>query len=1039
MENHTPLQPKPKQNAEGSMGENSSMEGLSSDKSAIFSAGRPEIVARKKLQDGINNSPQVQQFRAMQQAANNSPQVKAAAQLQRIATAANAAAVQRKQREMEQGGGADSAQLKDKNTGLPSQLKAGIEQMSGMSMDNVKVHYNSSEPAQLQAHAFAQGENIHVAPGQEKHLGHEAWHVVQQKQGRVQPTTQMKGTVPINDDAGLEREADIKGAEAAIVGGEVLQNKTFTSSLSNPSAPAQRKVAQLVSGTKKIENIQNLKDPADEYPAIVAQINQKLPSIAEVDRERIGQKVGDTSEGLLENTKEFKKRMVKEANKLLEALNNYEGKRASTISQVEAWLTEEAGTNERNIQILAKFKALTPELKTKTFKAMNQKAYYDDFSKWKTFLSPDFNDLILGMRKATQEGASAAVKADAGEMNREGIVKAIIDTPGKISTSVGKLDAGKDANGKSQNLSKTTPELGALSGVAGVGTGAFGIYEAVDKLKDKNANAWTKTEAAAKGVNSGGAMVSGSWTFASSMDKIINQGKNSVAQSGIAGAVSGGLTAVTGTISLIKSSKEFISKDGKTKAEMLQGGLELGSQAAALGKSGADLGTSILKAAGTTTGATVAALGTASGALAVITGSIDMVVGGVQILRAALSTRDINKGEKAQAAITQGLTDTLTDVQAQLKIIPLDDEEARKPILEKLEQLEKVLKQLKAIDEQFGPAMKAMKMLNGRKMERAALKVVSGGLAVAGGIIALTGGVGAPVGVALAAIGGLITLGTLAVNFRRNEAANRLTQIAGLLTDDGNVAQQSAAEAPGYRTMEKRIFKYYYSHLDEVIDRKAPTDMTEDEFTDIQRFTWMEKKDRVKSEKVTTLKPGQSANSLGDSEKRDTWVKKETGKNKFKSEKPDNWSWENVKLMTSASAHKSKQAEKASKEDITDAVYRLGQSSWNDEKSEFVPAPVIITDIPEGGEKEAQEYAHVTLRALLDAASITPKKWKKWKAKAEKKDEAAKALEAKKALEDAKKDQEAAKDPEEKKDAGEKKVEMSVFETEMRASISGQL
>ena len=99
-------------------------------------------------------------------------------------------------------------------TGLPDQLKSGMESLSGMSLDNVKVHYNSPQPAQLNALAYAQGTDIHVAPGQEKHLPHEAWHVVQQAQGRVNPTRQMKQGVPVNDDAGLESEADAMGAKA---------------------------------------------------------------------------------------------------------------------------------------------------------------------------------------------------------------------------------------------------------------------------------------------------------------------------------------------------------------------------------------------------------------------------------------------------------------------------------------------------------------------------------------------------------------------------------------------------------------------------------------------------------------------------------------------------------------------------------------------------------------------------------------------------------------------------------------------------------
>jgi len=110
---------------------------------------------------------------------------------------------------------AEPIQQKKNDTGLPDQLKSGIENVSGHSMDDVKVHRNSSKPSQLNAHAYAQGSEIHLASGQEKHLAHEAWHVVQQKQGRVKPTKQMNGSVNINDDAGLENEADVMGAKVA--------------------------------------------------------------------------------------------------------------------------------------------------------------------------------------------------------------------------------------------------------------------------------------------------------------------------------------------------------------------------------------------------------------------------------------------------------------------------------------------------------------------------------------------------------------------------------------------------------------------------------------------------------------------------------------------------------------------------------------------------------------------------------------------------------------------------------------------------------
>jgi hypothetical protein len=105
-------------------------------------------------------------------------------------------------------------QRKVNNTGLPDALKAGIEHLSGIAMDDVQVHRNSSAPSAVMAHAYTQGSHVYLAPGQDRHLPHEAWHVVQQKQGRVKPTLHMQGKVPINDDPALEREADRMGAKA---------------------------------------------------------------------------------------------------------------------------------------------------------------------------------------------------------------------------------------------------------------------------------------------------------------------------------------------------------------------------------------------------------------------------------------------------------------------------------------------------------------------------------------------------------------------------------------------------------------------------------------------------------------------------------------------------------------------------------------------------------------------------------------------------------------------------------------------------------
>ncbi len=81
--------------------------------------------------------------------------------------------------------GPDGISIATNKTGLPDSLKTGIESLSGMSLDDVRGHTNSSRQAQLNALAYAQGSDIHVGRGQKRHLPHEAWHVVQKKQDPI--------------------------------------------------------------------------------------------------------------------------------------------------------------------------------------------------------------------------------------------------------------------------------------------------------------------------------------------------------------------------------------------------------------------------------------------------------------------------------------------------------------------------------------------------------------------------------------------------------------------------------------------------------------------------------------------------------------------------------------------------------------------------------------------------------------------------------------------------------------------------------------
>ena len=205
-------------------------------------ANSPQAIAQRKISQLIQNSSRMLAQRkmlsgeAVQRIEEDESLQKKSEPIQRV-----------EEEELQKKAATDSpAQLKEQsstkpnNTGLPDNLKSGIESLSGLSMDSVRVHYNSSQPAQLNALAYAQGTDIHVAPGQEQHLPHEAWHVVQQAQGRVQPTMQMKDGVPVNDDQGLEHEADVMGAKA-------LQTKI------DNQAPMQMKCLACSEGEKDID------------------------------------------------------------------------------------------------------------------------------------------------------------------------------------------------------------------------------------------------------------------------------------------------------------------------------------------------------------------------------------------------------------------------------------------------------------------------------------------------------------------------------------------------------------------------------------------------------------------------------------------------------------------------------------------------------------------------------------------------------------------------------------------------------------------
>jgi hypothetical protein len=141
---------------------------------------------------------------------------------------------------------------------MPGPLRATMERTLGADFSDVRIRNPSARASELNAAAFTQGSEIHVAPGHwaphtskgRELLGHELGHVLQQRAGRVR-TTATLASAPLNDDPGLEREADAIGARAsaahapaaalpptaASTPGGVIQRQTLTP---QPGSPVDR-------------------------------------------------------------------------------------------------------------------------------------------------------------------------------------------------------------------------------------------------------------------------------------------------------------------------------------------------------------------------------------------------------------------------------------------------------------------------------------------------------------------------------------------------------------------------------------------------------------------------------------------------------------------------------------------------------------------------------------------------------------------------------------------------------------------------------
>lgn len=118
-------------------------------------------------------------------------------------------------------------------------VRAAVAGLSGQLLDDVAIHRNSSRPATKSALAFATRDAVELGPGQDHAIGHELWHVAQQRAGRVRADARLADGTAINADARLEHEADTMGARAVSLAGQAARTSTIASTLAPASTPAR--------------------------------------------------------------------------------------------------------------------------------------------------------------------------------------------------------------------------------------------------------------------------------------------------------------------------------------------------------------------------------------------------------------------------------------------------------------------------------------------------------------------------------------------------------------------------------------------------------------------------------------------------------------------------------------------------------------------------------------------------------------------------------------------------------------------------------
>ncbi|MEM6611760.1 MAG: hypothetical protein AAF652_05795, partial [Cyanobacteria bacterium P01_C01_bin.72] len=527
---------------------------------------------------------------------------------------------------------------------------------------------------------------------------------------------------------------------------------------------------------------------------------------------------------------------------------------------------------------------------------------------------------------------------------------------------------------------------------ANMGLGAVNIVSGIRDLKADKGSEVSKIKAYTQIIEGTGQAAHGGTKLAKGI--ALSGGGNSGDWTQV-GDVGAGLSDLGGTIAgvilLTQNIRHANRKNqdygGLTQTENIDSKAKIAVNSLDAAQSGLNTAKDIVKVVGKVGGNPSDGIQSAVSGMATTAGIIGAVVGTIQLAHGAYTTLEAQGKKNDIHGFKRTITNTIINIDRRIKLTNSkisqyrwDYEDTDRPVIllhRKLKFLETAIAELEKIYHRYTPALDAMSKIQSQRMAQGKMKMAQGTVGVVSGVLAATG-VGLPIAISIAAIGGIMALGGVYVNWKRNqESESLMSKVAPQIDPDGNPQNPIDEVVTDYNEMSSRVYKCYYGHLKEVMEEATTLgSLDEASFWAVKNFAWGDKKSRIDSDDRHSVYSLDEVPGINDITKRNKWIQVQQGDTVTHKEKPKNA--DKRKFLVTPSAHKSEVAMTASANVVAEALYEIGVNSYNAKDKNFEQRSIVSSDVDRSVQKSLSKAVSLDSTTLLGFADITPKRWEAW-------------------------------------------------------------